>query len=937
MKSGISILFVSLVILVAIPFTVFSQTTGKIAGKVLDKETGLPLPGAQVMVTAKWINGEEVPLERILGASADGEGDFFILNVPPGRYTIKAQMMGYSTMKFAELSVSVNRTLSLTAMLEPTVIAGEEVVITAEAVEIKKDQTSSIRNLSSEDIKNLPVETVDQVVAMQPGVVVGHFRGGRFEEVSYLIDGMQVDESFGQTGLTVTVNPEIVSEVEVITGAFNAEYGRAMSGIVNIVTREGAEKLTGSCSYETGGYITNNNDIFIGLKDFALTKKNDFNFYLSGPLLSNRFSFILNGRIQDNEGHLYGIHRFNVDDYSNFLGDPSNVFSEHNGNDKFINMTWGKHYSIFGKLTFKPTSSIKASLLYNFNDDEGQGYNHYYKYNPYGRATGYGTSKMIAFQLNQMLGKKAFYDFKASYVDDYSGDFLYEGPYDSRYVHDMYSVGGAGCGFSTGGQQKHHIERTVKDINLKFDFSWQINKSHIIKTGGAYIGHDLDNSSKELRNEYYGTELEMKTVHDSVTNKIYYPYYKSTVLPDSSVYSDIYTQKPYEFSFYVQDKMEFDEMVINLGIRYDYFNPNTTYPSQLRNPANQLYFPLKDENGQVILDENGNEILDPERMSTYVKTDAKHQISPRLGLSYKLGTSALLRFCYGHFFQMPPLYAMFQNHSLLIAPADFSTTNGNPNINAQKTIQYEVGLWQELMPGMELDVAVFYRDIYDLQSAKVITTYNQIKYGLFSNKDYGNVRGLEVKYNLKYGSITASVNYTFQYTRGNADSPTFTFNRAGSNTDPVNRMIPMSWDQRHTFNISAGYYKPKYGANITMFYDSGSPYTWSPIAENPLSRVNLYPNNDYKPLLISVDLNAYYNLFEYKGVKGKLTLLVYNLLDRLNEVAVYSSTGRAYTTVARDSEINSHRSDFNDYWDAIRNPSMYSAPRMIKAGFEVSF
>ena len=241
------------------------------------------------------------------------------------------------------------------------------------------------------------------------------------------------------------------------------------------------------------------------------------------------------------------------------------------------------------------------------------------------------------------------------------------------------------------------------------------------------------------------------------------------------------------------------------------------------------------------------------------------------------------------------------------------------------------------MPGMELDVAVFYRDIYDLLSAKVITTYNQIKYGLFSNKDYGNVRGLEVKYNLKYGSISASVNYTFQYTRGNADSPTFTFTQAGSNIDPVNRMIPMSWDQRHTFNISAGYYKPKYGVNITTFYDSGSPYTWSPIAENPLSRVNLYPNNDYKPVQLSVDLNAYYNIFEYKGIKGKLTLLVYNLLDRLNEVAVYSSTGRAYTTVARESEINSHQSDFNDYWDAIHNPGMYSAPRLIKAGFEVSF
>jgi len=936
MEKRILILCMILFVII-IPGTILSQTTGKIAGRVLDNKTGLPLPGAQVMITARWIGDEEVKLDEILGTATDLDGDFFIINVSPGDYTILVQMMGYSTMKYTNVSVSVNRTLSITANLDPTVLAGEEVIVTARAVEIKKDQTSSIRNISSQDIEKLPVESLDQVVAMQPGVVAGHFRGGRVDEVSYMIDGMQVDESFGQSGRTVSVNPGVISEVEVITGAFNAEYGRAMSGIVNMVTRDGGDILKGFCSYEIGGYITNNKDIFVGLKDLDLSKKNDLNFSLSGPLFKKMFSFVLNGRYQNNEGHLYGIHRFDVDNYSMFLGDPSTVFSDHTGTDEYVNMEWGENYSLYGKLTFKPTSSLKTSLIYNLNDNKGQGYSHYYKYNPYGRDTNYGTSKMIAFQLNHMLGKRAFYEFKLSHVDDYSGNYLYESPYDSLYVHDMYSVGGSGCGFSTGGQNKYHSERTMQDINAKLDFNWQISKNHNIKTGGAYIYHELDNSSKEIRNVYYGSGLEMITEYDSIANIIRYPYYQATTLPDSSVYSDIYKQKPYEFSYYFQDKMEFDEMVINIGIRYDYFNPNTTYPSQLRNPANQLYFPLTDTNGVVLVDEFGNDIMDSERMSSYPTAPAKHQISPRLGLSYKLGNSALLRFCYGHFFQMPPLYALYQNHSNLIAPADYATTNGNPNINAQKTVQYEVGLWQELMPGMELDVAVYYRDIYDLLSAKVITTYNQIKYGLYSNKDYGNVRGLEVKYNLNYDPIVASIAYTFQYTRGNADSPTFTFNRAGSNTDPVNRMIPMSWDQRHTLNISGGYYQPKYGTNVTIFYDSGLPYTWSPIAENPLSRVNLYPNNDFKPEQIRVNLNAYYNLFSIKGTQGKLTLLVYNLLDRLNEVAVYSSTGRAYTTVTRESEINSHQSDFNDYWDAIRNPSMYSAPRMVKIGFEVTF
>ena len=103
--------------------------------------------------------------------------------------------------------------------------------------------------------------------------------------------------------------------------------------------------------------------------------------------------------------------------------------------------------------------------------------------------------------------------------------------------------------------------------------------------------------------------------------------------------------------------MEFDLMVINLGLRYDYFNPNTIYPSQLRNPANQLYFPQLDDNGNVITDTDGNIVLNEERMSTYPKAEPQIQISPRFGISYQLGKAALLRFSYGHFFQMPPYYA----------------------------------------------------------------------------------------------------------------------------------------------------------------------------------------------------------------------------------------------------------------------------------------
>ncbi len=897
------------VFLTLMQFDSHAQTTGKIAGTVFDAETGKPLIGANVIVVG-----------TTLGAAVALDGSFYIINLPPGVYTVRVQMMGYAITKVEQVRVSVNRSTTLDFKLKTAVLEAEEVVVVAEKVTMKKDQTSSVRNVTSESIEVLPVENVADIVEMQPGVVRGHFRGGRLSEVSYMIDGIQVDERFVHAGRAVDVEIEVVEEVEVITGTFNAEYGRAMSGIVNAVTKEGRNTFHGSVSLNYANYYTSHKDVFIGLKDSDLDRNKDYKVFFSGPLYRNRLSFVVNGRYQNNLNHFNGIHRFNVDDFSDFSRENSTFwYTEHHGDGSFVAMEKNKNISFFGKLTYRPFNSLRTSLIYTLNNDEWGDYDHSYKYNPYGLASSYRESQMVAFQLNHMLSRSAFYEFKASYVDNYSGDYLFENPTDNGYVHDDYGRD-EGTGFYTGGQQKHNKKRTLKDYNAKFDLTWQVNQQHSLKSGLLFTYHDLDNQDAMIRNLYYGTELETVFSYDILAQKRNYLYYEPMLMPNSSVFSDIYTSEPREFSIYIQDKMEFEDMVINLGVRYDYFDPNTVYPSQLRNPANQLYFPDN-----------------PEKMSTYPKADPQYQISPRLGISYQLGETALFRFAYGHFFQMPPLYAIYQNYSFLVPPNDYGTTMGNPQIQAQKTIQYEVGLWQQLLSGMNLEVAVFYRDIYDLLSAKVITTYNQIEYGLYSNKDYGNARGLELKYEYIYGPLMAILNYTLQFTRGNADNPMFTFSRAGDNMDPVNRLIPMSWDQRNTLNVSVGYNTSRHGTTVTAYYNSGTPYTWSPISESPLYRVNLFPNNAYKPNQVTVDLNGYYNIMSYRGMKVRLKLLAFNLLDKLNDVRVNNQTGRAYTAIVRESELMSHHSDFNDYDDRIHNPEMYAPPRLVKIGLEFMF
>jgi len=152
--------FVALLIILSCPFVANGQTTGKISGIVLDRATREPLPGANVIIE-----------DTQIGAAAGMDGSFFILNIPPGSYTVKVRMMGYETLVLTNVRISVNRTFEIDARLNPTVIEGKEVVVTAEKLEIKKDQTSSVRNVSAEEIELLPVESIGAVVNMQAGVV----------------------------------------------------------------------------------------------------------------------------------------------------------------------------------------------------------------------------------------------------------------------------------------------------------------------------------------------------------------------------------------------------------------------------------------------------------------------------------------------------------------------------------------------------------------------------------------------------------------------------------------------------------------------------------------------------------------------------------------------------------------------------------------------
>ena len=991
----------------------FSQTTGKISGKVVDSETNEPIIGANIML-----------LNTTIGTSTDVEGNFYLINISPKNYDLIVSVIGYKQTTYENITVSVNRTTNLDINIEQTVVEGDVVVVTANQVNIKKDQTSSVKNISSDMLDILPVENISAVINMQAGVVANHFRGGRDTEVTYLVDGVSVDENLGGNTTAISVDPSAVQDLEVITGTFNAEYGRAMSGVVNQISKEGANNLGLSASIHYSNYLSDNEHIFPGIMQYDINQNIDRKIQISGPLLKNKIFYFFNFRSQINNNHLNGYHYFNPDDFSSFdTNDESQWYSEHTGdhvfesycseesgnaildysgesvsredcpdygscrvifvgcfdaqgneiasgdgieevcqdlggildyerksfyftysgmnrpeaidrsfcdlvsqtlssqsgfistqylaaewrskNDKLVPMNKSENISILGKISIKPFHSLKVNLLYSENRDNWFGYSHGLKYNPYSGSEEFKIANMKSMHINYMLSNAAFFDIRYSKIMSVYNNYKFKNISSNNletdeidgYVHDTLDI--SINGFSTGGHSRNYTKNRQGRDNLKFDMMWQVNKVHNLKYGFDGIFHD--NSIREY------------SIRDSSNYDL---NYTPIIMQDTvSSYAEEYDINSKEYSFYFQDKMEFNEMVINAGFRYDAFYPETTYPSDYRNPRNEI-------------------LNQPQSNEFQAKT--KTQISPRFGLAYQVGDAAVMHFSYGHFFQMPPMYAMFANYDRIIPVYDFSTILGNPNLEAEKTVQYEIGIWQRLSSSLGLELNLYYRDIYNLLSTTIITTYNEVKYGLYTNKDYGNVRGLEAIMDFHVNNLSMYFNYTMQYTRGNADSPTQSFDFEGNNKDPVNILMPMSWDQRNTFNATLTYSLNDLTITTIAYYNSGTPFSYEPISTSTLANINLLPNNEYKPANYSVDLTGSYR-FKYNSHKIKINFSIYNLFDRLNEYNVNSQTGRAGSAIITESEIGAFYSNFNTIEDTYIVPTNYSAPRNIKIGIQYEF
>lgn len=930
---------------------------GIISGTVIDAETGEPLIGANVMI---------VDTDR--GQSTDIDGEFQIMNVRPGTYDLLIRYVGYASKTIEDVLVEGDRRTSLEIELEEQVYEGQEVTVRATRDAVARDRTSSESRVNRAQLENLPVQELGEVLSLQAGVTESstgqiHIRGGRATEVAYIVDGIRVTDDYDRS-LGIRIENNSIEELQVVSGAYNAEYGQAMSGIINISTRSGSNNFRGEFRTRGGDYFTGDPHLYDGLPE-DITEANPINRHnfeasLSGPIVEDRLTFFISGRRNVDNGWYLGrnaytpygpilenedgqtldqrfervpasdpVNRFGdrVDDELPWMtvhgtrtidGEEYLYYTDTGERDSSLTrVTQFETWSGQGNLQFNAMSGLRFNLIGNWAIEEGDAFDgrHTWRYIPEGIPTFDRNSYYVNFRTTITPSSSTYITINNAMRYNHFQRRLFDGLNDPRYFNygrlgDLPArYTGQDGRFNIVGTDNNVEERSTRTFIMKGEITSQVTETHLIKAGLEYQQDIL------VRDQFMLQEVGDNIIPLDRTDGLGIPIREGRN-------REHWKREPYLISAFVQDRIEIENLVVNAGLRFEYFEPNAQIPADSRHPD---IFEIPEERADDF----------------WTDAEPKYQLSPRLGVAYPISETGVLHFSYGYFLQIPE-YERLYNGDQIILPQQSGVFGiyGNPDLKPQQTIQYELGLQQQLFPGSVLEVSGYYRDIRDWVSSGPTepTMLPGTRYGTWINRDFANVMGFNAQLNQQVGDrLNMSIDYTYSIAEGTNSDPAAEFNAAVARGDEealqlTKFLSPLNWDRRHQLNSTVFYTAATWGASLIQRFQTGEPYTpdtglTTRTGINALR--NVRENSLRKPINFSIDLNVYHalNIGDYTL---RTTLEVINVLDRRNVNHVFADSG----TAERPLPMNIPGDVDSGFYD---NPFFYDEPRRVQLGMEIRF
>ncbi len=872
---------------------VWAQNVGRIAGVVTDAATGDPLPGVNVTVVG-----------TPLGAATDIEGQYYILNVPPGRYAVRASMIGYQPVVVEDVVVHADRTTQVNFSLSEAAFEIGEIVVQAVRPDVERDKTATSHIVRFDEVQAVPgMRNISDVLALAADVIDGHFRGGRQGEEYYTLQGMGIVNPLDNSSAFMPIM-SAVEEVEVITSGFSAQYGNAQSGVVRISMKEGGRSRW-STRLETRMRAPGRKHFGPSVFDpkantyLRLLYYNEGNIWVTGdpgsdtpqPFYGAMASGLTGYFAGDREAQLamaralYEQMRRDVNrDYGNEIDYAAELATGGPINERMrlfmalgLTKQWpflptqspDVEYQAMGNvvtdITESATFRLSGGLSHQRNNvfpgrNSPSGYQRWLWDRIVGIQDQRRTNVQLGGRLTHALSPSTYYEFQLN----------------TLHTHNQ-----------VGSTPTPPILPDTVEVNWAVGtLSWPNNNS---PDGINYqVGNDFFTKEKTQTLSFEGSLTSQLTpshlLHGGIQLNTYLIQVSNMVNVRSNRQREEYQARPFEAAVFLQDKMEFEGLIANVGLRLDVWYSGKEYYVDLFEPFGK-----------------------PDSLGRFNPTNGIRQkppvhvrLQPRLGISFPVSVNTVFHLNYGSFMQRPSFQyivssriGQLRNDPLVL---------GNPSLKPETTNSYDVGVVQALGAGFTLDISGYYKDVKNLvQQANFIDDRAGYQVSSYFNLDYADIRGFRIALNKRRGALTGTVNYQYSYATGK--SPTATaatpiFNRdtlgvvTNDLTNVPTRDILLDFDRRHNLIVTVTYstgesWGPKifdkYILNNMAFsvYStarSGRPYT----SPSDLRKIN----TKRTPAEYNTDLKITKRIKNFFGASASLYFEVFNLFN--NKILNYN-------------------------------------------------
>ena len=909
-----------------LPLMLLGQPDASIQGTVRDFKTGNPLPGVNVIIKGTYY-----------GAATGSDGNYLITSISPGSYDIEISMVGYKILLKTGVKVEAGAAVTENFDLEQTVLMlGEEVVVIGKKPLFDVDETATLTRISSDDIQNKIVNSVEDILSEQIGVTTVdneiHIRGGRIDESLFIIDGLSIKDPLSGYGGNLFINAESIDNLEIITGGYNAEYGQAMSGVINIRLKEGRDKYEGSFKYASDNWGFSQDS-------YSHYNTDHLEFNLGGPStlfellpkalgfdLPGKFSFFANAYGKGSDTHLpiaanvYPHRNWSLPGFSDTQTEELlDLITPREEND------WHLLY----KLTWGVTPQKKLSASYDFSLNVNQGFfmprafsSTYYPYRYQEILDQYNTitreSRLLNVNWVHTLNPQTFYEVTM-------GRFL---TMEHSAVQDLH--------WSEYLQRLdlEPINYTIQDLDGNVDITLG---DEFYDTGVSSEWYDISSDNYRLDMDWtHQTQSRQKmkagieiTYTEMQVLDIDEPWTGETGLGSNY---DAYRAQTTFGAFYIQDRIVFEGMTINLGLRYDFWFPGKYVENAI---ADSSIVVITDAARQIFMDETFE----------FFGYRGKGRISPRVGISHPVTDNDVLYFYYGHFSQLPTfqyVYAKLTSSS----PTTYQVF-GNPNLDPKTTVQYELGIKHRFSEDQVLEMKAYWKDMFDYETSQSIRPsnpkYSHMSFLMYLNADYARSRGVEIILKSRLlKNFYADVNFNYSIATGKSSNPNdnLLVESGQIREKPLNE-IYLRWDKPFQIFANLSYNHPTgLGASLRLEYETGRRYTRA-IVDNIREEndVEYYQGiyEDEKPYFYiskepttNTDLKLY-KRFELGRLSYRLFLDIQNLWDQRIARRINPFTGNGYNPgeIIPYSMID----DPNPNYD----PSRFLRPRTIELGLQIFF